>query len=178
MTHKVGKLQELKTWRDINFPAKCCKRKHTLSCKQMDINSTQFKNSGKKYQGLFLQRFKRQFYGYKSFIFTKDNFTINGYKFTYKRNVSPFAYVYVTENGEEALIYYNAARGTLRGSFELNDGRSFAFHPCFVFCLTRTARNIHKLYTYMSYSCFPEYVFYEYDQNHLREALKKVVKFV
>ena len=147
MPHEVGKLQELKTWRDINFPAKCCKRKYTLSCKQLDINSTQFKSSGEKYQGLFQQKFIAQFNGSKSFIFTKDNVTINGINFTYKKNVSPFAYVYVTENGEEALIYYNAVRGTLRGSFELNDGRSFAFHPCSVFCLKKTERNIHKFYT-------------------------------
>ena len=173
MPHEVGKLKELKTWRDINFPAKCCTRKHTLSCKQLDINSTQFKSSGKKYHGLFQQKFKTQFRIIKSFIFTKDNVTINGFNFTYKKNVSPFAYVYVTENGEEALLYYNAARGTLRGSFELNDGRSFAFHPCFVYCLTRTERNISKEYTVQTLACYPEYVFYEYDQNYLRKAFKK-----
>ena len=153
MPHEVGKLQELKTWGDINFPAKCCTRKHTLSCFQgLGVNTSLVKGSQ---------------------IFDKDNVTINGINFTYKKNVSPFAYVYETENGEEALIYYNAARGTLRGSFELNDGRSFAFHPCFVFCLTRTERNISKEYTHQTRVCFPEYVFYEYDQNYLRKALKK-----
>ena len=134
----------------------CCKnRKHTLDCLQgLGDNSSLLLLNGR-------------------LIFTKQNITIHGYKFTHKRNVSPFAYVYVTENGEEALIYYNAVRGTLRGSFELNDGRSFAFHPCFVFCLTKTERNItntnNKFYTYKIKTCFPEYVFYEYDQNYLRE---------
>ena len=139
----------------------CCKnRKNTLDCLQgLGKNSSLRLLSGR-------------------LIFTKQNITIHGYNFTFKRNVSPFAYVYVTENGEEALIYYNAVKGTVRGSFELNDGRSFAFHPCFVYCLTRTERNISNEYRYVTYICYPEYVFYEYDQNYLREALKIVAKFV
>ena len=76
---------------------KCCKnRKNTLDCLQGlgDNSSLRLLNEP---------------------IFTKKNITIHGYNFTYKRNVSPFAYVYVTENGEEALIYYNKYRGRIRG---------------------------------------------------------------
>ena len=115
MPHEVGKLKDLKEWtKDDLFKGRCCPRKHTLSCKQqLGVNFT--------------------------LIFKKENVTIHGFNFTYKKNVSPFAYVYVTENGEEALIYYNKFGytypgskyiGSIRGSFELNDGRSFAFHKC------------------------------------------------
>ena len=135
------------------FMESCCKnRKYTMGCwKGLGDNSTT----------------PRLWY-YGRLIFNKENITIHGYNFTHNRNVSPFAYVYVTENGEEALIYYNIFQPRIRGSFELNDGRSFAFHPCFVFCLTRTERNISNEYTYQTRVCFPEYVFYEYDQNYLK----------
>ena len=61
-------------------------------------------------------------------------------------NVSPFAYVYVTENGEEALIYYNEFKRRIRGSFELNDGKSFAFHKCKVNCKITRKQKIKKLF--------------------------------
>ena len=63
-------------------------------------------------------------------ILTRDNMTIHGIYFTYKKNVSPSAYVYYTEYGEELLIYYNKVTGNFRGSFDFNDGRSFYFHKC------------------------------------------------
>ena len=146
----------------------CCKnRKYTLGCwKGLGDNSTT------------PRQFHHQVHDCGRLIFKKENITIHGIDFTYKENVSPFAYIYVTENGEEALISYNKFRRIIRGSFDLNDGRSFAFHPCFVYCLTRTERNISKEYTVQTLACYPEYVFYEYDQNYLRKAFKKVVKFV
>ena len=97
----------------------CCKnRKHTLDCKMGlgdNFTTPRLLSKGR-------------------LIFNKENITIRGIYFTYKMNVSPFAYVYVTENGEEALIFYNEFKRRIRGSFELNDGKSFAFHKCKIKC--------------------------------------------
>ena len=76
---------------------------------------------------------------HRRLIFTKENITIHGINFKYKKNVSPFAYIYVTETGGEALIYNNKPKGRLRESFDLNDGRLFAFHKCHISC--RRKRN-------------------------------------
>ena len=63
-------------------------------------------------------------------ILLRDNITIHGIYFMYKKNLARSAYVYVnTENGEEALIYHNIKTGNFRGS-GIIEGRSFAFHKC------------------------------------------------
>ena len=89
-------------------------------------------------------------------------------------NVSPFSYVYVTENGEEALIYYNKFKKRIRGSFELNDGKSFAFHKCIVNCKNIRKQKIKKLFRAKVNTCsIDKYVFYQFDQNYLRSKGKK-----
>ena len=134
---------------DAKFQERCCKnRKHTMDClRGLGDNSTLLING--------------------SLIFIKENITIHGYNFTYKRNVSPFAYVYVTKNGEEALISYNKHRGNIRGSFDLNDGRSFAFHQCIFFSKERKGQQIKKLFTTGKLDWKWDYVFYQFDQNYL-----------
>lgn len=113
-------------------------------------------------------------------IFDKENITIHGIKFTYKRNVSPFAYVFVTENNEEALIYYikRTRKGLERfqGSFELNDGRSFAFHECMTSCQLDMQYTQKGLYKYKFQKCLlSEYIFYQFNQTYLRSKDKKNV---
>ena len=134
----------------------CCEnRKHTLGCwKGLGDNST-----------------TPPLLGNGSLIFTQKNITIHGYNFTYKRNVSPFAYVYVTMNGEEALIYYNIFQPRIRGSFELNDGRSFAFNKCLFKCEYTRVQKINEILSIRTIQCsHNEYVFYQLDQNYLRDA--------
>ena len=80
-----------------------------------------------------------------SLIFDRKDITIFKIEFTYKRNFGPYVFVYKTENDEEILISYSQETGNLRGSFDSNDGRSFTF-----------------------YRCLDDYVFLEYDPEHLR----------
>ena len=91
------------------FKEKCCLPKYFLHCeRRIGVNSSLF---------------------HANAILTRDNITIHGIYFTYKKNVSPSAYVYVTEKDEEALIYYNNMTGNFRGSGTY-DGKTFAFHKC------------------------------------------------
>ena len=132
------------------FKDKCCNRKHTFNCKQ---------GMGVLFNG--------------SLIFDKKNITIHGIYFTYKKNVSPYAYVYVTEYGEEALVYYNKFGGRFRGSFALNDGRSFAFHLCFIFCQRSKSINLGGIFKYYNIECQSDYVFYQFNQKYLRSKEKR-----
>ena len=108
MSHEYGKDKTLKSRRK-EFKEKCCRPKYFLHCeRRIGVNSSLFRANA---------------------ILKRDNITIHGIYFTYKKNVSPSAYVYVTEENEEALIYYNNMTGNFRGSGTY-DGKSFAFHKC------------------------------------------------
>ena len=132
-------------WKKEFKKSQCCNRKHTYNCGK--LNSS-FINGSR--------------------IFDKNNVTLLGIFFTYKKNVSPYAYVYVTENGEEALIYYNKFKNRIRGSFTLNDGRSFAFHICFIGCLIAKSGNIKGIFNFFNTKCLAQYIIYQFDQNYLR----------
>lgn len=93
------------------YKKECCIRDfYFLHCeRRLDVKSSLFDANG---------------------ILIRDNITIHGIHFMYKKNLAPSAYVYVnTENGEEALIYHNVKTGNFRGS-GIMEGKLFAFHKC------------------------------------------------
>ena len=167
----------MKTWKKRKqFQDECCNRKHIFNCKQgMGVNSKLFQipivNRGwKSVRNHYSNSNSKLISG--SRVFNQENITINGIPFTYKRNVSPHAYVFVTENDEEALIYYKIkvrGRGRLRGSFELKDGRSFAFHECLTQCQLDRQYNYIGIYKYRFKDCLNNgYIFYQFNQTYLR----------
>ena len=111
------------------YQRKCCKPKHIFHCEKREaVNTSLFSAKA---------------------LSMRDNMTIHGIYFTFKKFVPPSMFVYVTENKEEAHLYYKNKTGNVRGEMDFNDGRSFAFHKCL--------------------GC---YVFYEYDQKYLRSKVK------
>ena len=111
------------------YEKKCCKPKYYLHCeKRMGARTTLFSEKA---------------------LTMRDNMTIHGIYFTFQKNISPSAYIYVTEDKEEALLYYNNKTGNVRGTMDFNDGTSFAFHKCL--------------------GC---YVFYQYNQTYLNSKVK------
>ena len=111
------------------YKRKCCMAKHFFHCEKREAVNTSL-------------------FSAKALSMT-DNMTIHGIYFTFTKFVPPSMYVYVTENKEEAHLYYKNKTGNVRGEMDFNDGRSFAFHKCL--------------------GC---YVFYEYDQKYLRSKVK------
>ena len=169
MPHEGGK-KDMKTWKKRKrFEDKCCNRKHIFNCNMgIGVNSKiLFRN---------FREFPLQFQSNQ--ILNQENITIHGIPFKYKRNVSPHAYVFVTENNEEALLYYNnkvRRRGRLRGSFDLKDGRSFAFEECLVQCKLFRQYNYMGKYKYPFSECTHGYIFYQFNQTSLRSKDKENV---
>ena len=111
------------------YEKKCCKPKYYFHCEKREgVNTTLFSLKA---------------------LSMRDNMTIHGIYFTYRKNVSPSGFVYVTEEDEEALLYYNNETGNVRGSMDFNDGSAFAFHKCL--------------------GC---YVFYQFNRTYLKSKEK------
>ena len=59
-----------------------------------------------------------------------EDITINGIDFQFHNNPQPRAFTYHTETGDEAVITYNEATGSLFGSVKTVAGKSFAIEKC------------------------------------------------
>ena len=59
-----------------------------------------------------------------------EDITINGLDFQFHNNPQPRAFTYHTEAGDEAVITYNEATGSLFGSVKTVAGKSFAIEKC------------------------------------------------
>ena len=59
-----------------------------------------------------------------------EDIIINGLDFQFHNNPQPRAFTYHTEAGDEAVITYNEATGSLFGSVKTVDGKSFAIEKC------------------------------------------------